>query len=294
MPTQAWTTQGGNQAPLTIKKAAEVTGLSEHTLRAWERRYDLLAPQRTASGYRLYDRQTLARVQAMQELVRAGWSPKTAAAEIARRPPDEPVGADPYAELIGAAAAMDALTVQQVVGERFARGSFEATVDDWMMPALVRLGKAWADGEVSVAGEHLVANVLMRRLAAAFDSARRVPPGRPVLIGAPPGVDHQLGLLAFAAACRRAGVPTIYLGAQVPLPAWRDAAARTNAFVVVTSVPRTRDAERVTRILAQLQQAPAVPVAVGGRYQHLIPAPARRLGHLIGPAAATIAAVRNG
>ncbi|HRA05230.1 MAG TPA: MerR family transcriptional regulator [Propionicimonas sp.] len=292
MPNQAWTTTS-EQTLLTIKKAAEVTGLSEHTLRAWERRYELLAPQRTASGYRLYDPSTLARVQAMQELVRAGWSPKSAAAEIARRPPDEPHGVDPYAELIRAAAAMDAATVQHLVGERFDRGGFEATVDNWMMPALARLGEAWSDGTVSVAGEHLVANVMMRRLAGAFDAARRSHSGRPVLVGAPPGVDHQLGLLAFAAACRRAGVPTIYLGAQVPLPAWRDATSRTNAFAAVTSVPRSRDAERVTRIVGQLQAAPAVPVWVGGRYQHLIPAPGRQLGHLIGPAAATIAAARN-
>ena len=291
MSHSAWTGTGGKQ--LTIKKAAELTGLSEHTLRAWERRYDALAPQRTASGYRLYDEQTLGRVQAMQELVRSGWTPKAAAAEVVRRPPEDPLGADPYAELVEAAAKMDAATVQQLIWDRFGRGSFEATVDNWMMPALTRLGEAWADGRVSVAGEHLVANVLMRRLAAEYDGARRTQPGRPLLIGAPPGVDHQLGLLAFAAASRRAGVPTIYLGAQVPLPAWRDAANRTRAFAVVTSVPRSRDADRVTRIVSHLQAAPAVPVWVGGRYQHLIAEPARRLGHSIAGAAQTIAAAHD-
>ncbi|HOC14134.1 MAG TPA: MerR family transcriptional regulator [Propionicimonas sp.] len=279
---------------LTIKAAAEVTGLSEHTLRAWERRYELLAPQRTASGYRLYDRQTLARVRAMQELVQAGWSPKSAAAELLRRPP--PLGdvTDSSAELIEAAAAMDAASIHRIVTESFGAAAFETVVDDWMLPALARLGQAWADGKVTVAGEHLVADALMRRLAAAYDSVRRGQGGPPVLIGAPPGVDHQLGLLAFAVACRRAGLATVYLGAKVPLPAWRDAALRTRAFAVVTSVPQRRDSERVTRVAAQLESLPEVSVWVGGRFQHLVPAPARTLGHLIGPAARTLAASRHG
>lgn len=279
---------------LTIKRAAELTGLSEHTLRAWERRYDLLAPQRTASGYRLYDRQTLARVQAMRDLVEAGWSPRAAAAELQQRPPSLPSCADPYADLIEAAAAMDADAVERLVSDRFGAAAFETVVDDWMLPALAQLGQAWEQGKVTVAGEHLVADALMRRLAAAYDAGRRGQSGPPVLIGAPPGVDHQLGLLAFAVACRHAAVATVYLGAKVPLPAWRDAALRTRAFAVVTSVPQRRDADRVVRITAQLQSLPDVGVWVGGRYQHLVPAPARPLGHQIGPAARTLASSRHG
>lgn len=42
---------------VTIKRAAELTGVPEHTLRAWERRYGLVAPARTDGGYRLYDGQ---------------------------------------------------------------------------------------------------------------------------------------------------------------------------------------------------------------------------------------------
>ena len=131
---------------LTIKRAAELTGLSEHTLRAWERRYDLLAPQRTASGYRLYDRQTLARVQAMRDLVEAGWSPRAAAAELQQRPPSLPSGADPYADLIEAAAAMDAAAIEQLVSDRFGAAAFETVVDDWMLPAPAQLGQAWGEG----------------------------------------------------------------------------------------------------------------------------------------------------
>lgn len=297
MPETAQASESSEKL-FTIGKTAELTGLSEHTLRAWERRYELLAPPRNASGYRLYDERTLGRIRAMQDLVRAGWSPKSAAAELVKRPPAEldALGADSFAELMKAAVDLDAGAVHRVIADRFAHGSFEAVVDGWLMPALTRLGKAWADGEVTVAGEHLVANTVMRRLAEAYDTARRGA-GRPVLLGAPPGVDHQIGLFACAVACRRAGIPAVYLGAKVPLPAWRDAVTRTHAFAVVTAVPQRRDVERVIGmsdvLTGELPGRPGVPVWVGGRYQDLVPAPARPLGHLIGAAAAKLAASRH-
>lgn len=273
---------------LTIKKAAALTGVSEHTLRAWERRYGVLAPARTESGYRVYDEGSLARISAMDQLVRAGWTARAAAAEVSR---SQVTGGflDPYAELIRAAAALDATTVARVIREPFQRAPFEAVVDRWLMPALVRLGKAWADGEVSVAGEHLVANVVMRQLFAAYDAAVGNQRGGPVLIGAPPKVEHQLGLLAFATAARRAGLHTIYLGAQVPLEAWADAVEKSTPRAAVTSVPRRQDVARATKVVELLAGDPAVPVWVGGRYQRQVGEPARRLGDAIGPAAVKLA-----
>lgn len=275
---------------VTIKKASALTGVPEHTLRAWERRYGLLEPSRSASGYRLYDDGALARINAMQGLVQAGWTPRAAAAELARQPDGEDPSVDPHAALVAAAGELDAAAVARVLDERFARAGFETIVDRWLMPALQRIGREWADGTMSVAAEHLVSNVVMRRLSGAYEAAGRTLPGRPVLIGAPPGVDHQIGLMAFAVAARRAGLATIYLGAQVPLPAWRDAAIKSGAWAAVTAVPRNRDAAKAARVVECLREEPELPVWVGGRYQHRVAEPGRSLGHSIAAAAALLAA----
>jgi len=224
----------------TIKRAAALTGVPEHTLRAWERRYGLVEPTRTDAGYRQYSRDQLTQIQRMRELIEAGWSTRAAAAEVARR---QQVGGvdDPFAELIAAAVALDAQRVSRELNAQFAGAEFEAVVDQWLLPALTQLGLAWADGAVSVAGEHLVANQMMRHIAAVYEQAKPSLGGPPVLIGAAEGVDHQLGVFAFAAACRRRGLPTIYLGARVPLASWLDAAQRTHPRAVVTAVPRNRD-----------------------------------------------------
>jgi methanogenic corrinoid protein MtbC1 len=278
---------------VTIKKASELTGVPEHTLRAWERRYGLLAPSRTASGYRNYDDETLARVTAMHELVQAGWAPRAAAVEVARNPYSSDPTVDPHAELLVAAAALDSTGVARVIEERFSHSAFETVVDRWLMPALHRIGLEWSEGTMSVAAEHLVSNVVMRRLSTYYEAVGRGQSGRPVLIGAPPGVDHQIGLMAFAVAARRAGLPTIYLGAQVPLVAWSEAATKSDAWVAVTTVPRSRDVARARGVVQCLGES-RLPVWVGGKYQHLVAPPELRLGHSIATAAATLAAQAAG
>ena len=53
MPSAGWA-EGTRSAMYTIKRAAELTGISVATLRAWERRYGVVHPQRSDGGYRLY------------------------------------------------------------------------------------------------------------------------------------------------------------------------------------------------------------------------------------------------
>ena len=53
----------------TIKQAAARTGLTIPTIRAWERRYAIVTPARTAAGYRLYDEAAIERLAAMRTLV---------------------------------------------------------------------------------------------------------------------------------------------------------------------------------------------------------------------------------
>ncbi|HQZ00640.1 MAG TPA: MerR family transcriptional regulator [Propionicimonas sp.] len=276
---------------LTIKQAAQRTGLSVHTLRAWERRYGVFAPARSEAGYRVYDDAVIARISSMQELVASGWSPRRAAAEVGRRAPTSTAaGDDQFGGLVAAVAALDQTAVARILDARFAESEFEQMVDAWLLPAMARLGQEWASGRISVAEEHFVSNMVMRRLAGAYEAANSALDGVAVLVGAPAGLDHELGLMAFAVAARRVGVRTVYLGAQVPMDAWRLAAEKSGAMHAVTAVHRRRDVDRVVRLAATLAEPPQVVTWVGGSQQHRAGSPCHPLGHSIAEAAKLIRA----
>jgi DNA-binding transcriptional MerR regulator/methylmalonyl-CoA mutase cobalamin-binding subunit len=289
----------------TIKHAADLTGVPVATLRAWERRYGVVTPERTESGYRLYDDRSLSIITAIRDLVAAGWSAQQAAAEVMRQPaaavqappevPAAPDGERAVDSLVAAAAELDPVRLANLLDDQFSRGSFEAVVDGWLMPALHEIGEAWADGRISVAGEHLVASAVQRRLAAAYEAAARSPQGAGVIVGLPPGSHHELGILAFATAARRVGLAVTYLGANLPSQGWLTAITRNRAQCAVLALPQEQDLDGLTAVVTDIRKAhPRVRIAIGGRCQHLAPDGSYPLGHDIASAAASLAHDLNG
>lgn len=261
----------------TIKQAAMRAGVSVQVLRAWERRYGIVRPDRTPSGYRLYDETAIDRVRAMRQLVEDGWSASQAARQIEAhglpaspapplRSPENGLGGDSdlSAAFVDAAAALDGPRVEAILDDLFASGSFERVVEQRIMPALRALGDAWAQGMVSVAAEHAASHAVLRRFSAAFEAAGRLDVESPVLVGLPPGSRHELGALAFATAARRRGIGVVYLGADVPEPSWRDAASVTGARGVVVGIPTVEDRRAAEGVAHAMTETGDVVVAVGG------------------------------
>ena len=211
----------------TIKHAATQAGVSAATLRAWERRYALVTPHRTESGYRLYGDSDVQLIRSMKQLVDDGWSASLAATEAVRRAKSlasvtqtvsqlpqtaaPELSTDLVQKLISAAADLDTTELAVTLDQLFAISSFEAVMAHHVFPALTELGNAWADGRVSVAGEHLASHAVMRRLAVAYEAAAAFGHGPRVVLGMGPNSRHEIGLLAFAVAARRQGLNTDYL-----------------------------------------------------------------------------------
>ncbi|MEO5745872.1 MAG: MerR family transcriptional regulator [Terracoccus sp.] len=315
----------------TIKRAAEVTGISVATLRAWERRYGVVHPQRSDGGYRLYSDADVRALAIMNSLVNEGWSAKEAAAEALSRlsndtlttdgpwepglpspprrvgAPDEKASArvDGLAGLpassvvtsftedteafVDAARRLDVNAITEVLDSRFAVGRFENVVDDWLMPALQRVGEAWADGRISVAGEHLVSYAVQGRLSATYEAASNLGSGPVVIVGLAPGAHHELGLLAFAVAARRSGFATVYVGADLPADDWVDTVTARKAAAVVMAVPREVDIAATGFIAERLRAThPRLLIGIGGRQQGAIGSGCVHLGHGISSAVAEL------
>jgi DNA-binding transcriptional MerR regulator/methylmalonyl-CoA mutase cobalamin-binding subunit len=272
----------------TIKEASVRSGVGIPLLRAWERRYGVVEPTRSAGGYRLYDAEAIDRLRAMRLLIDSGWSAQQAASRIrslgvrdlgdllADAPPTgngstsrEFIAPDLAAELVdrmvSAASAVDSAALDVALDEAFGSARFEAVIDRIVMPALRAIGDGWQHGRIDVSGEHAASHAILRRLSMAYEAAGDPPNAHPILVGLGPGNRHELGALAFAVAARRAGLPVVYLGPDLPAESWVAAATSREATAAVIGATAVPDARRVTAVVEALSAArPGMLVAIGG------------------------------
>src|ERR1700712_4420779 len=264
----------------TIKQASRLTGVSEASMRAWERRYRVVVPVRNVSGYRVYDLAAVAALSTMRRLIDTGWSAAEAAKAVrsgdvvaqldevpvpARSVPSEQASAVVHMQqFLTAAAQMDTAGIEQSLDDGFALGSFEHVVDSWLFPTLDALGEGWARGEIDVAGEHAASHAVHRRLSAAFDAAGSRSRGAAVVVGLPSGSQHELGALAFATAIRRRGLDVLYLGANVPVDSWETAVRSRAARAAVLAVVTPADRPQARAVAERLLGHDAAPIVCSG------------------------------
>jgi MerR family transcriptional regulator, light-induced transcriptional regulator len=224
---------------LRIGELAKRTGVSPELLRAWEQRYGLLEPARTAGGFRLYSAADEARVQRMQRLVSGGLAAAQAAHLILSREPVPGTASasatildDAAGNLVASLDRLDEQAANTALDRLFAAYTVETVLRVVLIPYLHRLGERWETGEISVAQEHFASNLLRGRLLGLAQGwGQGQGPG--AILACLPGEHHELGLLVFGVALRRRGWRITYLGANSPISAVADTARSLRPAVVV-------------------------------------------------------------
>lgn len=252
---------------LRIGELSRRTGVSVELLRAWEKRYGLLEPARSAGGFRLYSDADVERIQAMQRHLGEG----LAAAEAARRalrhePPPAAAGAGlveaAKAELAAALADFDDARAHAVLDRLLASLSLDAVLAEVALPYLRELGDAWERGEATVALEHF-ASALVRGRLLGLARGWGAGGGPHALLACPSGELHDLALIAFGLALRARGWRITYLGQDTPLEAVAEHAGALAPDQVVLSLTDPSRLESGARALKKL--AKSSPVALAGR-----------------------------
>lgn len=248
---------------LRIGELSRRVGVPVESLRAWERRYGLLAPSRTQGGFRLYGEDDVARVLAMRANLDRGFS----AAEAARLALADAVGDSSPApvrsagELEAALDRFDESAAQAALDQLFATLTLDVLLRDVLLPYLHELGERWERGEVSVAQEHFASNLVRGRLMALARSWDRGA-GPRALIACAEGELHDLPLLSFGLVLRGHGWRISYLGADTPVASIVDAATTLAPDAVVVSGTVTGVFDPITTRLREV--ALHAPLYVSG------------------------------
>jgi MerR family transcriptional regulator, light-induced transcriptional regulator len=267
---------------LRIGELSRRLGVSDHVLRAWESRYGLLQPGRSAGGFRLYSEADALRVRRMQAHLARGLSAAEAAREVlgedsgargdsaGRIPggPDQAAGPDDItstaSELSGALRraldAFDEPAAQAVFDRLVSDLSVPTMLREVVLPYLAELGERWTKGTSSIAQEHFASNVIRGRLAGlarGWGSGH----GPRAILACPPGELHDLALMIFGIVLNRTGWRIDYLGANTPLEELtRTVEANQPDLVVLAATTPTFEA-----LAAQITElARRAPLALAG------------------------------
>lgn len=252
-------------AQLRIGELARRTGVATELLRAWERRYGLFTPERTAGGYRLYSEDDVQRVRRMRQLLGTGLS----AAEAARQAGSEPPALAEVAPV--AAAAVELRRALEQLDDAAAHAAFDRLLADYstravlagvVLPLLHELGAGWERGEISVAQEHFASNLLRGRLlglARGWDRGS----GQRAVLACPPGERHDLGLVIFGLSLRELGWRVTFLGADTPPDTIVETVERLEPEALVLAVTDPARLAGVTEAIGRLRDT-GTAVWVGG------------------------------
>ncbi len=258
-----------------LRTVAAMTGLTPDLIRAWERRHAVVAPIRGARGARLYTSADIAHLRLLARVVGAGRAIGDVAAlsraELAKLAAQGAPGGPGVADQATRAPREDFVThvlerlerfdyaaLSRLLGDAVVALGMRPFVHEVVLPLVHRVGTRWADGELSIAAEHLSTGMLRNLLAGLMQS--RTATGPPVLLATPAGERHEIGLLLVALLALDAGVNVVYLGADLPAAEIVTAATRTRARAVGLSLVGNENRARAISEIAKIQTA--LPVQI--------------------------------
>lgn len=284
-----------SQAPTyNIKVVLNKTGIAADTLRAWERRYGLPTPQRTAGGHRLYsdrDVEIIKWLLAQQEeglsISRAVdlWNEQIASgsdplADIASMISTSPLAVPPAApdstldtfrtEWIEACMDFDEIAAEQTLNQAFSLFSIESVCTQVIQNGMSEIGNLWYENKLSVQQEHFASSLAMRRLDALLSAAPAPTRKETILVGCPADEWHTFTPLLISLFLRRRGYKVIYLGANVPADRFNETVKDTKANLVLLVAQQLISAATLQQAAQSLTNK-EISVAYGGRIFTLRP-----------------------
>ena len=238
-----------------IRAVAKLTGLSVDTLRAWERRYEVVKPRRDDRG-RLYTQSDVRRLQLLRAAVEGGHAIGRLAAlndqQLQEMLSRSAMGTNPAERSRETARVLPKRSDLQIVVEAIGRFDYAGAeqelnrlatlrsprelIHQVAIPLMQRIGEDWQQGRLSIAQEHMV-SALVRNLLGSLVRlyARHDPPAR-LLFTTPSGEQHEFGVLSAAMLAAGGGLGVVYLGPNLPADEIVEAAKRTSVRVVALGV----------------------------------------------------------
>jgi DNA-binding transcriptional MerR regulator len=251
------------------------TGVPADTFRAWERRYGIPKPERTAGNQRLYSERDVSVISWLRDQTRRGLTISQAVAlykteagaklPVQRQPLGQSSRAIPAnggpaelfrqarAAMISALSAFDAAGAERALEETIAIASVEQVCTRVLEPVLVEIGDRWERGELSVSVEHFATAFVLRKIGALFNVSGPDVGRGPIVAACVEGELHEVALLLTSLLLSRRGYRIIYLGPNLPTRDLVQAIQVIRPPVVLLSTSTLAGADRMTAAVDRIR-----------------------------------------
>ncbi|MBQ4865424.1 MerR family transcriptional regulator [Priestia megaterium] len=263
-----------HEGKYNIKAISNMVGIQPGTLRAWERRYQILNPVRNDSGHRLYTEEDLRKLKWLTEKVSGGFTISQAVSLLETE--SSTVGTfeeegevdSPQKirdELLTMLLSFEEGKAQDLINHAFSLYSVEKVVIDILGSLLVTVGDMWEKGRITSAHEHYTTQVLKTRISMIFYSlpSNGLLPKAIAVCG--PNETHEVGLLIFTLFLRRKGFEVIYLGSSIEDKDVELIVKEVDPTFLFMSCTMMENAEKTLNLTNQMiKKFPHLKVGLGG------------------------------
>lgn len=282
-PTRTDSTLPG-ESLVPIRTVSSLTGVNPVTLRAWERRYNLITPIRTPKGHRLYSMADVDLINQVVTLLEGGMSisqVQQVLDDADSRTPTPP--ADDMAHTTGgkqrfdlwscyqkrmveAIQDFDEATLNDIYNEILALYPIDVVTNRLIVPLLRELGWRWQRGRsTGIAEEHFFSVFLRNKLGARLHHFNRRQSGPRLLAACMPSEQHDVGLMLFSLVALDWNYRLVVLGANTPLQQLDAVVRRIECAAIILSASIRPEDSVLQHELPALVKAVGKPVFIGGR-----------------------------
>ena len=245
----------------SIKDLSNLSGIKPHTIRIWEKRFNLLEPNRTGTNIRQYDNHQLRKLINVTTLLESGMKISRIAelenVEIERLIEETCSSCEPeevalvhIEELVSSMQLMDEHRFEKVFSSCVLRYGLKDTFVNIIYPFLNRVGIMWCCDHILPAHEHFISSLIKQKLFTATDGRHpSAENGRTWMLVLPPGEYHELGLLLAHFIIKSRNHRSVYLGQDVPLVNLKPSVEAMGATDILTFLVKKNGAEDVDQYL---------------------------------------------
>jgi len=277
-----------NNYKYPIKVVSQMTGLSVHVIRAWEKRYSVVEPDRTDTNRRLYSEEDIEKLKLLNDALHLGHHiggiANLSLLELKKLIPKEsnnlleykngfaPINSENLVEEVLSDSMLairnyDAKKLESILLNASAKLTQPILIEELIIPLVYKVGDLWHTGEIRVANEHLASSVIRGFLYNLLDSYS-LNDSAPVMVTATPrGQEHELGALIAGVVAASSGWKVIYLGSNLPAEEIGAVVSYLKARVVALSIVYPNDDLHLKHELKKFKHLlpDGVSIIVGGR-----------------------------